>query len=153
MTVELIIQRVGGTVIIDGTLMEDPIVQQRMRTRSDRPKILYDPNANDKKRLRNLLQQEVHDLGESSPIFEDGRALVSRSNFFILNDNKDLDNLGKFILDVMQGPLYKNDKVVKRLILEKIVAEEPKTSLKVYNFKIKKLATVKSCTNKIKMLF
>ena len=53
----------------------------------------------------------------------------------VCDDNKDLDNLEKFILDCCKDSLVKDDRYITRLSSKKMYSETPKTVIKIMSMK------------------
>ena len=96
------------------TISGDPIAQERPRFRclwNQRKIVVYDPNKADKDRLRRALKISLQKIGEQEfPIFGVGQ--VNLGLFFgVETNNKDFDNMSKFIADVLSKKLVLGDDI------------------------------------------
>jgi Holliday junction resolvase RusA-like endonuclease len=112
--IEAIIAGEGDSSTIYLTIPGVPMVQQRARIRwcrlaFQRPR-MYDPCSVAKKAYRLAVKNALTDVGVSSfPIFGNDDHLQLIVNFGVSNQGKDLDNLLKFVMDALQGVVYRND--------------------------------------------
>ena len=104
---------------------------------------MYDPNHNEEKNLKHLLSTQ---LSEHYPNHTPFDAALSVEIFFVIMWPKstskkrrtpvhtvkpDLDNLIKSILDACNGIVWSDDRIITRLIAEKIYGESGSITLKV----------------------
>lgn len=98
-------------------------VQQRhrMRWRGLRVPHLYDPSSKAKKRWSKALKDALDDIdmGSILPLFQPKPIKVELSFFWPHPDQKDLDNMVKFVLDAYEGLLYRNDNKVYEIYAKK----------------------------------
>ena len=84
-----------------------------------------------KKIHQKAIAEALRDIGIMNiPIFQ-GTHLKVKCVFGVKRDNKDIDNLLKFILDVLQEIVYENDKCVTKIEMEKKVSEDPFSTISV----------------------
>ena len=104
--------------------------------------IVYDPNSRHKRQLRGLILDELRAIEEATPVFgRNNPAQKLRVNiiyYFHTPVIKDLDNMTKYLLDVMEGPCYINDKYIFDLHLMKTTAP---SSFAVVNIETMQLKT------------
>ena len=113
----------GGTKIVSFTVLGPIFAQERPRIRHNdlpRPRF-YDPSANRKALWKKILKKELLAFGEdpTSP-FRNG-SIKAVLTFVGSNVNHmDIDNLVKFVLDAFQGVLFENDRIVNKLVAQKM---------------------------------
>ncbi|CAJ1935066.1 unnamed protein product [Cylindrotheca closterium] len=114
----------------------DPIAQPRPRfavTRASRTYI-YNPAARAKTFFSRKMKQELQETGLAStanPIFTLPGVEV-QVQFGLADMSKDLDNMLKFILDVLEDAgVYANDRLVRKIVAEKVQSNTGFTSLSV----------------------
>lgn len=61
--------------------------------------------------------------------------LLMRLDFYLKEDNGDLDNYCKAVGDALQGVIYKNDKQICKYILTKTVADTPCVTIQIEELK------------------
>jgi Holliday junction resolvase RusA-like endonuclease len=76
--------------------------------------VMYDPSKTVKDAYKVLLKAALADLGyrNGAPVFQPSRRLRVTCRFYIQDDRKDVDNMLKFFLDVMEKSVYTNDRMV-----------------------------------------
>lgn len=99
----------------------EPIAMMRPRVARGRA---YNPQAELKKRC----QMEVKALWNGPPLLCPVKLVVQ---FFLRRDNKDLDNMIKWVGDILQGIVFKNDLQVEQIWAKKIKGKETKTVIYV----------------------
>ena len=81
---------------------------------------MYDPCKKDKDAHKVLLKAAFQEIGyHEGPIFPHGSRLQVTARFFLQDDRKDLDNMLKFFLDILQGPVFSNDRFVYVVVASK----------------------------------
>jgi Holliday junction resolvase RusA-like endonuclease len=108
-------------------VLAQPQVQQRpkMKWRGLSVPRLYDPSAKEKKAWRKALKVALNELGidAASPIFtangQQQPIQVELTFFWPHPEQKDLDNMVKFVLDAYEGLLYGNDKKIYEIQAKK----------------------------------
>jgi Holliday junction resolvase RusA-like endonuclease len=97
-------------------LWGEPIAQPRPRARlaiRGGRIIVYDPSTRHKAAGRVLLDSALNEIGlRDRPVFETRRSILITATFFTRESKKDIDNLLKFTLDVLEGPIYSDDRYV-----------------------------------------
>jgi Holliday junction resolvase RusA-like endonuclease len=78
----------------------------------------YDPLGSVKAEMKRRITEELRDLSEDMPIFPAGKALKVEIHF-VVRTNKDIDNMLKPFLDVLQGIVYENDSVIFEIDAQK----------------------------------
>jgi len=111
----------------------DPQVQARLR---HVPFGIYDPQKQFKNEYRRRLKAALIREGFGDfPIFPRRTHLCVTVTFNVVRMTKDIDNLLKLILDVLNGPVYANDADVTMVVAKKTHARNgddgPYTSLTV----------------------
>ena len=70
---------------------------------------MYDPHARLKRNYRAALTVAINALGvQQLPLFAEQRVKVT-VDFYVTNLRKDVDNMLKFTLDILQGIAFSND--------------------------------------------
>jgi Holliday junction resolvase RusA-like endonuclease len=82
---------------------------------------MYDPSKRVKDAYKILLHVSLTQLGyrRGAPVFDAGRRLKVTCRFFIEDDRKDVDNILKFFMDVMEKSVYNNDRSVYMVVAMK----------------------------------
>ncbi len=135
--IDIVISEVAGKKAVDLVILGDPVAQNGWKMRilpaftSSRP-ILYDPNGHQKNKLRDIIQKELQQLGESIPIFKN-TSLHMNVSFHIRGNasKKDVDNMAKFLLDILEKAIYDNDKWIFDLHLKKTSDLSAKTTISI----------------------
>ena len=119
------------------TLVGKPVSQPRARARRlNRALIVFDPSAKLKTICRSSFRQALQEIGVTTfPIFdpENHKEVTVVVDFYVANIRKDVDNMLKFVLDVLQTIIYRDDSCVFKVVATKIktaVAHE-KTEIKI----------------------
>jgi Holliday junction resolvase RusA-like endonuclease len=104
-------------------LWGEPIAQPRPRarlgTRGGRI-IVYDPSTRFKAAGRILLDAALTEIGLADrPVFTTRRSILIQATFFTAESKKDIDNMLKFLLDVLEGPIYSDDRYVVEIRAKK----------------------------------
>ena len=129
----------GSVDCIRFDIKGEPIAQARMRMHHRRRgrTVLYDPS----KRLKDLLRNEIrNDLISTDfsdrdfPLFQDRAGsspdLSISVKFFIARD-KDLDNMLKALMDVLQVVVYSDDRKIKKISAKKFRANNNNARLEL----------------------
>ena len=107
--------------MIELTIQGEPIAMMR-------PRLGREHTYNPQKDLKVRMKWEISVLWPYPKILGDlGINLI----FQVSNKNKDLDNMVKFILDAMEGIVFKNDRQVSEIYARK-EAGEPCTLIEVF---------------------
>ena len=95
------------------TIAGPPVSQPRPRVRRMASRVvIFNPCSRNKAAYQKALRQSFREIGVTQfPIFSDDELKVV-ATFHVTNTRKDIDNLLKFILDVMQGIVYGDDRFV-----------------------------------------
>jgi Holliday junction resolvase RusA-like endonuclease len=96
-------------------LWGEPIAQPRPRARRAALGriIVYDPSTRFKAAAHLLVGASLDEIGvRDRPVFVSGRSVKVTVHFHTGDNRKDIDNLLKFTLDVLQGPVYSDDRFV-----------------------------------------
>lgn len=130
-------------------ILGNPIPQQRTRSKILRGKsfaIHYDPQVKEKENVRFILKRNVKpsDFDFNEPLEVEmtfhmsfpkklNRDQINAFKWGIENYSlkPDLDNLAKFYLDCMNEIIYNDDCQVKKLVLNKIYSDIPKTVIEI----------------------
>jgi Endodeoxyribonuclease RusA len=103
----------------------------------------YSPSGNEVKKLCKQLQQLLNVADPSvlpdghETLFEPGKSIACEANFFVhqgVGRIADIDNLLKFVLDVMNKSIWNDDRQVNRIVANKIkvaTKEEQRTEVHV----------------------
>jgi Holliday junction resolvase RusA-like endonuclease len=105
------------------TVSGPPSVQERARIRyqpfAGKPRV-YDPSRKGKIAFRDAVKASIQDLDfVDVPVFKAGQTLRLNVVFGLTRQGKDVDNLLKFVMDALQGVLYRNDAIVWKSNIEK----------------------------------
>ena len=102
----------------------EPVSQPRTRGRLlGRKIVLYDPSSKLKRLLKTAINDSLAAIGVASlPVFSPNINVKVEAKFHVTNFRKDLDNMLKLILDVLQGYAYNNDACVTAISAQKIRA-------------------------------
>jgi Holliday junction resolvase RusA-like endonuclease len=115
-------------------VLGEPTAQPRPRFRvlNGRP-LIYDPSQASKRRFKAALRQALSELGVATlPLFPgNGRKFIANFWFYINNEMKDNDNLQKYILDVLQGVVYSNDRFVFDILSKKRIVPKGSEMTKI----------------------
>jgi Holliday junction resolvase RusA-like endonuclease len=92
----------------------------------------YDPLRRMKEEMKRRITAELRELSENMPIFPAGRTL-KLDILFVVRANKDIDNMLKPFLDVLEGIVYDNDSVIFEIHAQKniMTAVAPDSSARV----------------------
>ena len=114
-----------GVVRVDSLMADDtlylrlwgePIAQPRPRARlaSHGGRILvYDPSTRFKAAAQLLVGAALDEIGvRQRPVFASGRSVKITAHYFTADTRKDIDNLLKFTMDILQGPICNDDRHV-----------------------------------------
>ena len=83
--------------------------------------IVYDPSSPIKTLARRVLKKAMTEIGVTSfPHYVGAPKLSLVIDFFVHNMRKDVDNMLKWIFDVLEGVVYQNDVCVVRVVATKI---------------------------------
>jgi Holliday junction resolvase RusA-like endonuclease len=115
----------------------EPPTQIRARAwynSTSRRVVMYDPSKRVKDAYKILLQASLTQLGyrHGAPVFDAGRPLKVTCRFFIEDARKDVDNILKFFMDVMEKSVYNNDRSVYMVVAMK----EPNVPDRVFRAEI-----------------
>ena len=97
---------------VNVTLIGVPVAQPRPRIKrlSNNRVIVYDPSQPKKTKCRSAVRLSLQEIGiNQRPIFSGQEPLSVTAYFYVSSNAKDLDNMLKFLLDVLEGPVYLND--------------------------------------------
>ena len=112
---EALILADGDTVVAHVTVRGPPVSQPRPRARM-LPRnrvVVFNPAAREKNSFQRGMREALTDLGVMTfPLFPEGARLHLKATFVVSNLRKDVDNMLKFVLDVLEGVLYRNDATV-----------------------------------------
>ena len=104
----------------------EPIAQQSNRTRAlwkHRRVVVYDPNKRAKQQLKSAIKKALGGIGVSTfPLFPEGKVSL-KCALSVERDNKDMDNVMKFIMDCLSKVVYHNDSQVDKISAKKTQAE------------------------------
>ena len=95
---------------------------------------MYDPMGRKKRALWAKLKEELDAVQVPTPAFGISNAQVLKVSIayhFKTPTRKDLDNMTKFLLDVMEGPMYCNDKYIFEMHLFKADADIANTTVTI----------------------
>ena len=112
-------------------VIQGPVVaEQRIRFKRLNSRIVtYDPNSSAKRRCRAALLSALGEMGVGAvPIFRTQAVRLSVV-FRVNNMHKDVDNMLKFIFDVLQGVLYTDDRKVHHVTAEKVASVAEGTTI------------------------
>ena len=102
----------------------EPVAQIRPRIANRQmfnPQI-YNPQSTIIKKLRQNLKQSLEDVGHHAfPVFSQERKVSLAVTFNLFKNNKDLDNMLKFYMDVLHDIIYVNDLQVYAVSMKKKV--------------------------------
>ena len=89
---------------------------------------LYDPNKRAKEQLGATIKSALENFGVATfPVYRE-QHLKLQVEYHMTNPNtKDVDNMGKFLHDAMEGVLYDNDKNLWDVHAVKKIGAAPKT--------------------------
>jgi len=126
-------------------ITEPPLAQIRHRFGRGRT---YDPQADGKKKLEwdfvSQMREKGYSMISEGPIACEvtfympiAKSLSKRKHMELLDSpasscSKDLDNLCKYILDVMNEIVYKDDRLICKLDAQKIFSSVHRTEIKIY---------------------
>ena len=153
-TVEDFMEAVGASGrSISFVVTGDPPSQERARIGVHRPPpnsrlrpYLYDPSSRKKIVYATIVRTPMEDYGLNTPYFaadepislfvtfvlprrrqdltSDGDTTVLTPDAQVFPRNKDVDNMLKFLMDSLQGIVYKNDVTITNVIVTKLFAEQ-----------------------------
>jgi Holliday junction resolvase RusA-like endonuclease len=107
------------SMMVDKTLYlrlwGEPIAQPRPRVRRGlhgRIRV-YDPSTRFRDAGRILINSDLDEIGlRNRPVFATGRSLRVTAYYFLDDSRKDIDNLLKFTLDLLVGPVMVDDRFI-----------------------------------------
>lgn len=104
----------------------EPIAQQRNRTRvlwKQRRVVVYDPNKRVKAQLKAAIKRALVGVGVNTfPLFPEEK-VAFKCTFYVGRNNKDTDNMMKFIMDCLSKVVYHDDLQVFDISAKKVQAE------------------------------
>ena len=112
----------------------EAVAQPRHRVRRVGPSrmIFYDPAATCKRKYKRSIDRSLVAIGVSErPVFAANGQLTVDVTFNVLNANKDVDNMLKYVLDALQGLIYGNDREIFEVHAKKIVSNSEFTEITV----------------------
>ena len=135
---EAIVVVVDDKPIINLTVVGVPEAQARMRARRVRNRvIMFDPSAPSKRKCQKSIADALSEVGVATqPIFVREKVALNIV-FHVTNIRKDVDNMLKYILDVLQGVVYHNDAAVFKVTAAKIHCrnkKDQKTTMEIESF-------------------
>jgi Holliday junction resolvase RusA-like endonuclease len=80
----------------------------------------YDPLQYIKQEMKRRIRRELRSLSENTPIFP-GLTHLSVSILFVARTDKDIDNMLKPFLDVLEGIIYENDRLIFEIYARKLI--------------------------------
>lgn len=99
----------------------EPHVQARLRYAH---RGMFDAQKAFKNEFRHRIKSDLESRGINEfPIFASTTNLRVTVNFHVFRNTKDIDNLLKLILDVLNGVVYGNDAAVTMVVAQKLRAE------------------------------
>ena len=102
----------------------EPVAQKRPRVANRQmynPQI-YNPQSTIIKNLRQKLKQSLQDVGHNTfPVFSQEKKVSLAVTFHLFKNNKDVDNMLKFYMDVLHDIIYVNDLQVYAVSMKKKV--------------------------------
>jgi Holliday junction resolvase RusA-like endonuclease len=117
--VNLRIQQVDSTMMVDETLYlhlyGEPTAQPRPRARRNIHGRIFicDPSIRFRDAGQVLINAALADIGlRDRPIFTTGRSIRVTCYYFVGDMRKDIDNLLKFTMDLLVGPVLADDRFV-----------------------------------------
>jgi Holliday junction resolvase RusA-like endonuclease len=81
----------------------------------------YDPLHYIKQEMKRRITSELEAQSENMPIFPGSTTHLAVSILFVIRTNKDIDNMLKPFLDVLQGIIYENDNLIFEIYARKKV--------------------------------
>jgi Holliday junction resolvase RusA-like endonuclease len=104
-------------------LWGEPIAQPRPRARLGAHGgriIVYDPSTRFKAAAQLLVGAALDEIGvRDRPVFTSGRSVKVTAKYYTTDMRKDVDNLLKFTMDILQGPICNDDRYVIEVRAEK----------------------------------
>ena len=111
----------ASRTIIQITSPGEPQVQARLRFAQ---RGFFDPQKEFKKEFRLRIKSDLQSHGITQfPIFDPTTNLRVTVKFHVFRNTKDIDNLLKLILDVLNGVVYGNDAAVTMVVAQKLRAD------------------------------
>jgi Holliday junction resolvase RusA-like endonuclease len=126
----------ADAMMVDQTLclqfFGEPPTQIRLRAWYNamrRRIVMYDPSKTVKDAYKIILQAALAELGyHQGIVFQEARPLKVTCRFYVKDERKDIDNMLKFFLDVMEKFVYKNDSKVHMVVATKVKVTESENS-------------------------
>ena len=116
----------ASRTIIQITSPGEPQVQARLRFAQ---RGFFDPQKEFKKEFRLRIKSDLESHGTTQfPIFDPTTNLRITVTFHVCRMTKDIDNLLKLILDVLNGVIYHNDAAVTMIVAQKLRVESSNQS-------------------------
>jgi Holliday junction resolvase RusA-like endonuclease len=117
-------------------IIAEPQAQERTRLkwRGIRIPRLYDPSTNAKRTWKRALKEALRELdihADEMPVFGEADVEPIHVNLVFMwsqPDQKDLDNMIKFVLDAYEGLLYTNDKKIYSITSTKAYSASSRVS-------------------------
>jgi Holliday junction resolvase RusA-like endonuclease len=108
----LVLRSVAGEPVSVRIIMHgEPQLLQPVRY-NRKSLVWYDPLGRMKEEMKRRIREELRALKENMPIFPGLTQRLKVSITFVVHTNKDVDNMRKPFLDVLEGLVYENDSVV-----------------------------------------
>ena len=129
----------GVTAQVSLTIEGTPVSQPRTRLRRMSSRVLvFDPASQAKRSTRSAVLSSLRQLGAVQfPLFPEQATVCVNATFHVSNMQKDIDNMLKFVLDVLQGPIFANDSAVLRVAVEKVEATSTEyTAIEIANWPV-----------------
>ena len=126
-----------GRQCVHLTLLGKPVSQQRPRARRwNHSLTIFDPSAKMKSICRASFSQALEEIGVTNfPLFDpvNHKEVTVIVDFFVSNIRNDVDNMLKFVLDVLQTIIYRDDSCVFKVVATKIKSstQHEKTEIKI----------------------
>jgi Holliday junction resolvase RusA-like endonuclease len=117
----LVGRSVGGEPAVVRIIMQgEPQSLQPVRY-NRKSMIWYDPLGRIKEEMKRRIRGELRALSENMPIFPGLTQRLKVSITFVVRTNKDVDNMLKPFLDVLEGIVYENDCVIIDIHARKVI--------------------------------
>jgi Holliday junction resolvase RusA-like endonuclease len=111
----------GGEALVVRLIMQgEPQSLQAVRM-NRRTRSWYDPLHFIKQEIKRRIRGELNAQSETLPIFPGSTTHLVVSVLFVATTNKDLDNMLKPLLDILEGIIYENDDVIYEIYTRKII--------------------------------
>ena len=121
----------GACHVINATIAGKPVVQARHRFRRVPPYLAYNPQAGQLQALHEAVKAGLRAVGVEGPVTFGIDDVLVDVEFYVSDFNKDIDNMAKFLLDALQGPLYTNDRQVMGIRMTKSRVAHGNTCTKI----------------------